>query len=1052
MNLKMKKAILFVLTIITGFIARGQEIAKDLILSSYSNQSAIQALNSITLKDGFYIPAGKTVTISLAAFPTLNSKPSIEQNYILTRTYRTAVKSNELSNVRTIDKENQTIQYYDGQGRPIQVVQLMASPTFNDIVQHIEYDAFGREVTKYLPYAEQASGNGAFKDLVKTNQSNFYKVGGGWDATVTKTGYPYSTTVFDNSPLNRVLQQGAPGATWQPPANRDLVAATTTTGRTVVSEYGTNGTNDVKMWTVNATNNGATSTYYGAGKLSRLITKDENWVKANGLAGTVEEYKDLSGRVVLKRIWNINEQTNTEYAVETYYIYDDFGNLRYVLPPMAKTTTFTESSSDPYYNKYIYGYKYDTRRRVVEKKVPGKDKEFLVYNKNDQVVLTQDSVQCTRKEWKYNRYDAFGRITSTGLYTNTTKITLKDMQGLVDANTGPLWETRTGADYPTPATTFPVAGTGVAIKPHVVNYYDDYGFSGATTLPESGVTRGTKIWSLPTGSKVYKVDGTTPLLTVLYYDNFGRVIQTASQNHLGGTDYVTNTYNLPGDLLTSTRIHTPKTGGATTIITTNTYDHVGRLTSTKEKIGSQAEVTLATNSYNEIGQLKTRYMGKAGTEAKYVDTTSYSYNERGWTKRIASNNFTESVMYQDGGVVRQYNGNIAQQLWRFTPSGTTSTFEYSYDKLNRLTKGASSPVGAASMTEVIDYDDMGNIKTLKRDALAVTSYTYAGNKLTSLSGGGNGNYTYDANGNAKTDRMGTVFTYNYLNLPQTAVRTGTSVSFLYDALGTKLKKEAKIGTTTTIRDYVDGIEYNNGTIDIIHNSVGYAQLNGTSYVYHYNLTDHLGNVRTTLKRRPGSTTVVDVVQRDNYYPFGKRKVVAGGNNKYLYNGKEIQGELGDQYDYGARFYDAEIGRWNVVDPLAEQMRRHSPYNYAFNNPIRFIDPDGMAPTGWGKNGDSWVFNEEVTKDNYKDLGYSQYMDAGKVYSVTNGKADGKYSFTLNADGSVQTSSGSVVNYSFKTDAGTTITPSSTNLAKATVLVGDASNLNSQIKNFQYISL
>jgi len=938
----MRRNLLTVLLLFTSGLTYGQRLPQDTSLSAYSNQTSILALNSITLKSGFYISApaaGKSVTIGIAGFQTLVSRPTAGQNYILTKIFRSpGVTMATLNAQRTIGDENQVIQYFDGLGRAIQTVQLMASPSYRDIVQHIEYDGFGRENIKFLPHVKNVSGDGSFKITAKDDQQNYYATSNTWDQAVVKTPNPYSVTVFENSPLNRVKEQGAPGAAWQP-------LSTAGTGHTVKTDYGTNtatGLDVVKLWMVTA--NGASgTTNYTAGKLYRTTVRDENSVNTTSRSGSVDEYKDFEGRVVLKRVWESESK-----ALNTYYVYDDLGDLRYVIPPAVTGTAISEVTTDANYanfDNYSYSYKYDERRRLIEKKIPGKGWEFLVYNKNDQVVLTQDAEQRARKEWTYSRYDAFGRVTSSGLYTNNVKVTRAEVSGLVDGATGPLWETRSGADYPAPATTFPLAGPDITIMPHIVNYYDDYTFTDATTLPASAITKSTMIRSLQTGSKVYRIDGTQPLLTVMYYDDYGRVIQSASKNHLEGTDYVTNTYNFSGELLTSTRVHTPKTGTATTIITTNTYDHVGRLAATKERIVGQDEVTLASNSYNEIGQLKGTAVGKTGLETSFVNTTMYSYNERGWLSKSISPRFSQQLKYQDG-TNPQWNGNISQQLWG-DDATLPNTFSYTYDKLNRLLSGTNGQTGTASIAEVITYDDlgMGNIKTLKRDAQTATTYTYTGNRLTELTGGVEGSYTYDANGNAKTDRQGMTFTYNYLNLPQTAKKTGVDVAFLYDVTGTKLQKQSKIGTApniiTTTRDYVGGIEYNNGVIDIIHNSEGYAQKNGANYVYHYNLKDHLGNIRATLKRG-SSATAVDVVQRDNYYPFGKRKVVAGGNNKYLYNGKEIQGELGDQYDYGARFYDAEIGRWNVVDPLADEFEHVSPYNYGMNNPILMIDPTGMA--------------------------------------------------------------------------------------------------------------
>ncbi|TWI98619.1 RHS repeat-associated protein, partial [Mucilaginibacter frigoritolerans] len=172
-------------------------------------------------------------------------------------------------------------------------------------------------------------------------------------------------------------------------------------------------------------------------------------------------------------------------------------------------------------------------------------------------------------------------------------------------------------------------------------------------------------------------------------------------------------------------------------------------------------------------------------------------------------------------------------------------------------------------------------------------------------------------------------------------------SYYYDAAGQKLRNIGSDGYW----DYDSGIVYfgataTNEAIQFIQTEEGRAVPAGSNWNYEYNLKDHLGNVRLSFDKDPNADTARRI-QEDEYYAFGLRNPVysLSNNNRYLYNGKEVQTDLANQYDYGARFYDPVIGRWNSVDPLAELSRRWSPYNYVKDNPIRYIDPDGMLEYG-----------------------------------------------------------------------------------------------------------
>ena len=335
-----------------------------------------------------------------------------------------------------------------------------------------------------------------------------------------------------------------------------------------------------------------------------------------------------------------------------------------------------------------------------------------------------------------------------------------------------------------------------------------------------------------------------------------------------------------------------------------------------------------------------------------------------------------------------YNGNIGSVQWNTKVSGSQTqtplqTYTYTYDKLNRLKKAAYSATNKVNhYDEELAYDVMGNIDTLRRTRGGTGwynhfKYSYTGNRLNGVSDIGTANrdnsFTYDVNGNAKTNtRLGiTDIAYNYLNLPKKFVKGSQQLVYTYDATGKKLKKT--LGSAVT--DYVDGIQYKNGVLEFIQTEEGRILPSGSSFVYEYFLRDHLGNTRAIVDH----TGAVKQIQ--DYYAFGMEMNTGAGlnsaSNHYKYNGKEKQVELGlDQLDYGARFYDAEIGRWNVVDPLAEKYSPTTPYAYAINNPIMFVDPDGRDIKIWYK-----VNHNGVEKSRYFVFNGNNFKDAPDNYFV-----------------------------------------------------------------------
>jgi len=490
---------------------------------------------------------------------------------------------------------------------------------------------------------------------------------------------------------------------------------------------------------------------------------------------------------------------------------------------------------------------------------------------------------------------------------------------------------------------------------------------------------------------------------VNYYDKYGQLIQSYQTNPEGGYNRLSTAYNFTGQPIYRQTWH-KKTAGSTAITLNEQfdYDHAGRPTYVRHGYNTTTLTIVAQYTYDEIGR-----MVKKELHNGYQDI-DHSYNIRGWltqlndpTATVSNDKLFALQLFYDtdmtttltGGA--QYNGNINGAMWRLS-TDSKKGYNYSYDGLNRLTAGDYGTYsGSWATTTAYDlgsvaYDYNGNITSLNRKNSGGSnrenlSYTYTGNQLGSVSGTYNGSsasgsFTYDGNGNAVSDGLRGLTTIGYfdeLNIPKQYYKDASNkVDYTYDASGLKWGKTATISGTAATTLYYGPFIYVGGSLNKVLTSEGYYD--PATSLYHYYLKDHLGDTRITL-HYSGTTAVVD--QEVEYYPFGS--LFADNNldkNTYLYNGKELNNEFFENYDYGARFYDPELGRWHTVDPHAENYYSWSPYHYAANNPVSVTDPTGMDWYEDEKGNTMWQ-KGSAEVEGYKNIGTTYTQNIGDGVSI-----------------------------------------------------------------------
>lgn len=686
---------------------------------------------------------------------------------------------------RNTNEVRQSTQYFDGLGRPVQnVIKNGSFETSTglqrDLVATVVYDQFGREELKYLPYASSTESNGNFKINPFSDQVSFYNNhlnGQDGEVNVNGTGlnWAYSKTVFEPSPLNRASQIYSPGAKW---VGSESEANSANRHPVKVDSWINTDVDEVKIWTVSDVMNGfgtyQVSGNYSTGQLLKIVSTDEHGKQ------TIE-FKDKEGKLILRKIQNTStsdDGSGKGYTgwLCTYYIYDLFNRLRCVIQPKALEVLTSNGwtldySTNGLVAEQCFRYEYDARGRLILKKVPGAGEVYLIYDRRDRLALTQDAKQRNAKEWNFVKYDILNRPVANGLYVHGSIVDQATMQSLLESSYSSLGDYEIRNQSLSQAysldKTFPVVSTAQILS---FTYYDDYtwtswygsqygnkdnSFDNLFSQPDDNnypypqtLTTTNYVSGLPTGSWTRVLNSSNGLVSVQFYDEKTRVIQTKSSNITNDIDIVTTQYSWVGQPLQSVLQHT-KSGATAKIVTKLSYDNLGRVITTEKKI-SHSQVnngalptnytTTAQVAYDKLGQLKVKKLSPNFNGGAGLESLEFDYNIRGWLlginksylKGTTNNNWfsmelaydkTLSVINGNSTTYQwaQYNGNIAGTSWKTKGDSKPRRFDYEYDDVNRLgravfTQENGTSWNANEMNYTVSGFDADNNYKIKYDA------------------------------------------------------------------------------------------------------------------------------------------------------------------------------------------------------------------------------------------------------------------------------------------------------------------------------------------------